>query len=149
MSFLRFLMLLSLIVWLGGLIFFPVVAQTSFSVLPSRIWRGWWWGDFGNSALDGDCFRHRLPGQLDGLQPVGVGAVLGFAARNVLVCLMLALTLISQFGIIPHMETLRASIPARSIRCPPTILRACSLTLFTLVHASREWSLIARACRHI
>jgi len=36
MSFLRFLMLLSLIVWLGGLIFFPVVVQTAFSVLPSR-----------------------------------------------------------------------------------------------------------------
>ena len=29
-------MLLSLIVWLGGLIFFPVVAQTAFSVLPTR-----------------------------------------------------------------------------------------------------------------
>ena len=36
MSFLRFLMLLSLIVWLGGLIFFPVVAQTAFSVLPAQ-----------------------------------------------------------------------------------------------------------------
>ena len=36
MSFLRFLMLLSLIVWVGGLIFFPAVAQTAFSVLPSR-----------------------------------------------------------------------------------------------------------------
>ena len=36
MSFLRFLIFLSLIVWLGGLIFFPVVAQTAFSVLPTR-----------------------------------------------------------------------------------------------------------------
>ena len=33
-----------------------------------------------------------------------------FAARNILICLMLALTLISQFGIIPRMDTLRASI---------------------------------------
>ena len=33
-----------------------------------------------------------------------------FAARHVLICLMLALTLISQFGIIPRMDTLRASI---------------------------------------
>lgn len=33
-----------------------------------------------------------------------------FAARNMLICLMLALTLISQFGIIPRMDTLRASI---------------------------------------
>ena len=29
-------MLLALIVWLGGVIFFPVVAQTAFSVLPTR-----------------------------------------------------------------------------------------------------------------
>src|SRR5579863_10219351 len=37
MSFLRYLMLLSLIVWLGGLIFFAfVLAPTAFSVLPSR-----------------------------------------------------------------------------------------------------------------
>src|SRR5205814_1996894 len=35
MSVLRFLMLLSLAVWLGALIFFPILAQTSFSVLPS------------------------------------------------------------------------------------------------------------------
>jgi hypothetical protein len=33
-----------------------------------------------------------------------------FAARHLLICLMLALTLISQFGIIPRMDTLRASI---------------------------------------
>ena len=33
-----------------------------------------------------------------------------FAARNILICLMLALTLISQFGIIPRMDTFRASI---------------------------------------
>ena len=37
MAFLRFLMLLSLIVWMGGLIFFSfVVAPTVFSVLPAR-----------------------------------------------------------------------------------------------------------------
>ena len=37
MSFLRYLMLLTLIVWLGGLIFFAfVLAPTAFSVLPTR-----------------------------------------------------------------------------------------------------------------
>ncbi|HMH00548.1 MAG TPA: DUF4149 domain-containing protein, partial [Terriglobales bacterium] len=37
MPLLRYLMLLSLIVWLGGLIFFSfVVAPTVFSVLPTR-----------------------------------------------------------------------------------------------------------------
>ncbi len=36
MSFLRFLMLLSLIVWIGGLIFFAfVLAPTAFTVLPT------------------------------------------------------------------------------------------------------------------
>jgi len=36
MSFLRYLMLLSLIVWIGGLIFFAfVLAPTAFHVLPS------------------------------------------------------------------------------------------------------------------
>ncbi len=32
------------------------------------------------------------------------------AWRHLLICLMLALTLISQFGIIPRMDTLRASM---------------------------------------
>jgi len=36
MSFLRFLMLLSLVAWIGGLIFFAfVLAPTAFSVLPT------------------------------------------------------------------------------------------------------------------
>ena len=35
MTLLRFVMLLCLTVWIGSLIFFPVVAQTSFTVLPS------------------------------------------------------------------------------------------------------------------
>jgi hypothetical protein len=33
-----------------------------------------------------------------------------FSPRNALICLMLALTLISQFGIIPRMDTLRTSV---------------------------------------
>ena len=37
MSFVRFLMLLSLVVWIGGLIFFAfVLAPTVFAVLPTR-----------------------------------------------------------------------------------------------------------------
>jgi uncharacterized membrane protein len=36
MAFVRFLMLLSLIVWIGGIIFFSVLAPVSFSVLPTR-----------------------------------------------------------------------------------------------------------------
>ncbi|MBO0911977.1 MAG: hypothetical protein J2P13_09305, partial [Acidobacteria bacterium] len=35
MTFLRFLLLVSLALWVGGLIFFALVAQISFTVLPS------------------------------------------------------------------------------------------------------------------
>jgi len=111
MSFLRFLMLLSLIVWIGGLIFFPVVAQTAFSVLPTRhlaasvVGRSLgilhWMGIIsGVVFLASSLFYSRLSN----------GTAHGFAVRNVLVCLMLALTLVSQFGIVPRMDTLRVSI---------------------------------------
>jgi hypothetical protein len=112
MSFLRFLMLLSLIVWLGGLIFFPVVAQTAFSVLPSRHLAGMvvgrslgvlhWMGIIsGLVFLASSILYSRLSS----------GAAHVFAGRHLLICLMLALTLISQFNIIPRMDTLRAAIP--------------------------------------
>jgi hypothetical protein len=111
MSFLRFLMLLSLIVWLGGLIFFPVVAQTAFSVLPTQ-------------PLAGAVVRRSL-GVLHWMGTVSAVVFLAssliysristgdahiFSPRNVLIFLMLALTLISQFGIIPRMDTLRTSV---------------------------------------
>ena len=111
MSFLRFLMLLSLIVWLGGLIFFPVVAQTAFSVLPTRHLAGLvvgrslgilhWMGIISGVVFLASSLLHSR---------LSDGTARGFAARNVLISLMLALTLISQFGIIPRMNTLRASI---------------------------------------
>jgi hypothetical protein len=105
-------MLLSLIVWLGGLIFFPVVAQTAFSVLPSRHLAGMvvgrslgilhWMGIIsGLVFLASSILYSRLSS----------GAAHVFAARHLLICLMLALTLISQFSIIPRMDTLRAAIP--------------------------------------
>jgi hypothetical protein len=113
MSFLRFLMLLSLIVWVGGIVFFPVVAQTAFSVLPTRHLAGLvvarslgilhWMGILsGIIFLASSLLYSRLAS----------GNAHAFAPRNVLVCLMLmlALTLISQFGIIPRMDALRASI---------------------------------------
>jgi hypothetical protein len=111
MSFLRFLMLLSLMVWLGGLIFFPVVAQTAFSVLPTRHLAGLvvgrslgilhWMGMIsGVVFLVSSLLYTRL----------SEGTPHGFALRNVLICLMLVLTLTSQFGIIPRMDTLRASM---------------------------------------
>ncbi|MFZ0200113.1 MAG: DUF4149 domain-containing protein [Candidatus Sulfotelmatobacter sp.] len=112
MYFLRFLMLLSLVVWIGGLIFFSlVVAPAAFSVLPT-------------SHLAGSVVGRSL-GKLHTLAIISAvlylissllysrlteGTAHVFAARHILLCLMLALTLISQFGIIPRMDVLRASL---------------------------------------
>ena len=112
MSFLRFLMLLSLVVWIGGLIFFAfVLAPTAFQVLP-------------NTHLAGNVVGRSLSklhwiaiisaivflicSLLYGYLAKGEAQV--FAMRHILVCLMLALTLFSQFWIIPRMDTLRAQV---------------------------------------
>jgi uncharacterized membrane protein len=114
MSFLRFLMLLSLVVWIGGLIFFAfVLAPTVFApgVLP-------------NTHLAGNIVGRAL-GKLHWIAIVsGIiflatslaysyiteGTAQVFAMRHILVGLMLALTLFSQFWIIPRMDTLRAQV---------------------------------------
>jgi len=105
-------MLLSLIVWIGGLIFFAfVVAPAAFAVLPSRHLAGnivgrslgilHWMGIFsGLVFLTSSLIYNRLTR----------GSTHAFAARHIILVLMLALTLISQFGIIPRMDTLRASM---------------------------------------
>jgi len=112
MSFLRFLMLLSLVAWIGGLMFFAfVLAPTAFQVLPT-------------THLAGNVVGRAL-GKLHWIAIVsGIvflassllysrlteGSAHPFAARNVLICMMLGLTLVSQFWIIPRMDTLRASV---------------------------------------
>lgn len=115
MSFLRFLMLLSLIVWIGGLIFFAfVLAPTAFSIP----------GVLPNTHLAGNVVGRAL-GKLHWLglasgivflvssllySRLTDGTMHLLASRHVLLCLMLALTLISQFGIMPRMDILRASL---------------------------------------
>jgi uncharacterized membrane protein len=112
MSFLRFLMVLSLVVWIGGLIFFAfVLAPTVFQVLPS-------------THLAGNVVGRAL-GKLHWLaifsgiiflitsllySYLTQGSAHIFAMRHILICLMLALTLFSQFWIIPRIDTLRASV---------------------------------------
>jgi|SRR5271156_2709034 len=115
MSFLRFLMLLSLVCWIGGLIFFAfVLAPTAFTipgVLPNAHLAGnvvgralgklHWIGIIsGIVYLASSLLYSRLT---DGVAHV-------FALRHMFLCLMLALTMISQFGIIPRMDVLRASM---------------------------------------
>lgn len=112
MSFLRYLMILSLVVWLGGLIFFAfVLAPTVFSVLPTRHLAGnvvarslgvlHWIG-----IISGVVF---LASSL-GYHEIAKGAPRLFAARNVLIVVMVLLTCISQFAIMPRMDNLRATI---------------------------------------
>ena len=112
MSLVRFLMLMSLVVWLGGLIFFAfVLAPTVFSVLPTRHMAG--------SVVSPSLTRLHWIGIIAGIvflvssmtyARLTTGAAHPFAERHVLLCLMLILTLISQFGISPKMAALRASI---------------------------------------
>src|SRR5579863_1980563 len=114
MSFLRFLMLLSLVAWIGGLIFFAfVLAPTVFApgALPNTHLAGnivgrslsklHWIAIFSGIVFLGSSLLYSR---------LADGSAHVFAARHVLICLMLGLTLLSQFGIIPRMDTLRASV---------------------------------------
>jgi hypothetical protein len=105
MSFLRFLMLLSLVTWVGGIIFFAfVVAPALFTIVPSQHVAGL-----------------VVARSLTWLHWMGIVAACFFlisswiatrgTAKNVLVMAMLALTLVLQFGIVRRMEQLRASVP--------------------------------------
>jgi len=105
-------MLLSLVVWIGGLIFFAfVLAPTAFQVLPSTHLAGnvvgralgklhWIAIISGVIFLASSMIHSRL---IDGTPHV-------FAMRHVLICVMLGLTLLSQFWIIPRMDALRATV---------------------------------------
>jgi Domain of unknown function (DUF4149) len=111
MSFLRFLMLLSLVVWVGGVIFLSFgEAPTVFGVLPSRHMAG---------AVVGKSLTilHWM-GLISGVvylvssmaySQMMRGTMHPFAARHVLIVLMLLLTAVSQFGITPRMVGLRTS----------------------------------------
>lgn len=105
-------MLLSLIVWLGGLIFFAfVVAPSAFSVLPTRHLAG----NVVARSISGLHWIAIVAGIVYLLcsilyARITTGTPHVFAARNVVIVLMLALTLISQFGIMPRMDGLRASV---------------------------------------
>ena len=112
MSFLRFLMLLSLVAWVGGLIFFAfVLAPTAFQVLPDTHLAGNVVGRaLGKlhwiAIVSGIAFL--LSSLIYGRLTDGTAHVL--ALRHLLICLMLGLTLFSQFWIIPRMDTLRAQV---------------------------------------
>ena len=114
MSLLRFLQLLALVVWVGGIAFFAfVVAPTVFhpGILPSR-------------QLAGAVVSRSL-GILHGMglvcgvvflvtsivdSQVATGFASVFSARNILVLAMIVLTLISMFAISTRMLALRTDM---------------------------------------
>ncbi len=114
MSFLRFLMLLSLVVWLGGVIFLAfVLAPTAFSpgLLPTRHMAG----SIVGRSLDLLHYMAIVSGIVFLIASMfysrmAAGNARPLAARHLLIVLMLLLTVISQFAISPKMHTLRAEV---------------------------------------
>jgi len=127
MAFLRFLMLLALVVWLGGLIFFAfVVAPTAFfpGLLPTRHLAGeivgrsigalHWMGIVsGVVFLISSAIYNRMT----------VGSARPLAGRHLLIALMLLLTVISQFAISPKMHAIRAEVDVIDSIAPDSPLR--------------------------
>lgn len=113
MAFLRYLMLLALIVWIGGLLFFAfVLAPTAFSILPSKHLAG--------SVVGSSLKSLHWIGIVSGgvfficsllYARLHDGALQPFAPRNILIIFMIVLTMVSHFGIIPRMDALRAALP--------------------------------------
>lgn len=105
-------MLLSLIVWIGGIIFFAfVLAPTVFTVLPTTILAGnvvsrsltaLHWMGIVAALIFLLCSLFYSHAKLARMKP--------FALVNLLVFIMLVLTLVSQFAVIPRMQTLRAAM---------------------------------------
>ncbi len=116
MPFLRFLMLLSLVVWLGGLIFFAfVLAPTVFSpgILPTRQLAGSIVGrslDLLHYMAIASGIVFLIASMLYSRMTVGNARPL--AARHLLIVLMLLLTSISQFAISPKMHAIRNEVGA-------------------------------------
>jgi uncharacterized membrane protein len=129
MWFLRFLMLLALIVWVGGIIFFAfVLAPTLFGVLPTTKMAG----DVVNATLAKLHWMGIISGVVFLICSLGYNwqrhlQLRPFMASHIFVVLMLAFTLISQFGITPRMRELRSS---------PMIMDSVGRAEFDSLHAS-------------
>ena len=102
-------MLLALIVWIGGIIFFAfVLAPTLFGVLPTTKLAG----DVVNATLS----KLHWMGLISGVVFLIASLLYNwqkyvqlrpFASSHIFVVLMLAFTMVSQFGITPRMRVLR------------------------------------------
>jgi uncharacterized membrane protein len=111
MAFLRLLMLLALIIWIGGIIFFAfVLAPTLFGVLPTTKLAG----DVVNATLG----KLHWMGLISGVVFLVCSLLYNwqkyvqlrqFALSHIFIALMLAFTMVSQFAITPRMRELRSS----------------------------------------
>lgn len=110
MTSLRTLMLLALIVWIGGIIFFvAVLAPVVFSgVLPTR--------ELAGNVVNPSLTRLHWIGMISGLIFLNCSIFFNLSkyarakilsSAHILVLLMLLLTAVSQFGIAPKMQALR------------------------------------------
>ena len=104
MSFLRFLMLLALVVWIGGIVFFAfVVAPALFTIVPSQHLAG--------LVVARSLVTLHWMGIIAAIVFLAASLIASRAwASKIVVMVMLFLTLILQFGIVRRMETLRASV---------------------------------------
>jgi uncharacterized membrane protein len=109
MSFVRYLMLLSLVIWIGGLIFFAfVLAPTVFAVLPTRQLAG----NVVNRSLGIMHWMAITCGVVFAVTSminsrIVNGVVDPLAARNLLIYAMIILTVVGMFGIASRMLVLR------------------------------------------
>ena len=104
-------MFLSLAVWLGGIVLFSVLAPTAFSVLPSHFIAAMivgpmlsklhWMGIVAGITFLLCSFA--VAKSSDGKAQI-------FSAKNILTLLMLVLTTISQFSVMPKMAEIRKSV---------------------------------------
>jgi hypothetical protein len=111
MSLARFLLMLSLVVWLGGIVFFAfVLAPTVFAVLPTH--------ELAGMVVNRSLGLLHWIGLFSGVGYLVCSTILSCRnggpplplARHALVVLMMLLVLVSQFGITPRMNALRAEM---------------------------------------
>jgi len=112
MNFLRYIMALSLVAWVGGILFFVSMTPILFAILPSRHIAG--------SVVRPALSRLHWIGIVSGVLFLAssllysrftTGDSKPLAAANILVALMLALTCISQFGLSPRLAAIRSETP--------------------------------------
>ncbi|HET9182981.1 MAG TPA: DUF4149 domain-containing protein [Candidatus Angelobacter sp.] len=112
MTWLRALMLLCLVVWLGGIIFFGfVLAPAVFAVLPTH--------ELAGNVVNRTLTKLHFMGLVSGCvfllfsilySRIKLARWQLFSGTHVLLAIMLALTAISQFAVIPRMQALRQNM---------------------------------------